>query len=319
VSKVLNGRRDVAPATRRKVESALDSAGYVRRLRASGSRRPRFVTFVVDEIDRPECGALLRGVASATSVLGMDVLVCEELVDPQRGILREDAVEKLRTDRTAGAILAFTDVSAEQQEQLLDCGITCVVIAPESSRPPGLAVVTAHYQAGAFAATQHLTVEGHRRIALLDEESRGARAEALRAGYAAALGAAGLDVDERLVLPSAPQGPGGPDGILQLLDGPEPPTAAFACSDLLVPGVYKALAGRGLRVPRDFSIVGFGDLAHAQWITPALTTVREPLVEMGVEAVRALFQPGGVRRARRSHTTLSTRLVQRESTAPMAG
>jgi DNA-binding LacI/PurR family transcriptional regulator len=103
---------------------------------------------------------------------------------------------------------------------------------------------------------------------------------------------------------------------LHLLDLPEPPTAIFACSDRMALGVCAALAERGLRVPDDVSVVGFDDLPEARWATPPLTTVRQPLAEMAATALRLLVRMMAGARPEGTRTELSTRLVERGSTAP---
>lgn len=101
----------------------------------------------------------------------------------------------------------------------------------------------------------------------------------------------------------------------ELLDLPVPPTAVFACSDRMAHGVCTALAERELRVPDDISVVGFGDLPEARWVSPALTTVRPPLAEMAATALRLLVRMMGGERPEGTRTELSTRLVRRASCA----
>jgi DNA-binding LacI/PurR family transcriptional regulator len=107
--------------------------------------------------------------------------------------------------------------------------------------------------------------------------------------------------------------------MLELLDLPEPPTAVFVCSDKMALGAYKALAERKLRVPEDVSVVGFDDLAEARWVSPALTTVRQPLAEMAATALRLLVRMMAGERPEGTRTELSTRLVERGSTGAPAG
>jgi LacI family transcriptional regulator len=105
-----------------------------------------------------------------------------------------------------------------------------------------------------------------------------------------------------------------------LLDRADRPTAIFACSDVMAVGVYDAASNLGLRVPRDLSVVGFDDVPEAQWAVPSLTTVRQPIAEMGAVAVRLLMQVpelGSMSDARDiKRVDLSTSLVVRDSTGP---
>jgi DNA-binding LacI/PurR family transcriptional regulator len=105
----------------------------------------------------------------------------------------------------------------------------------------------------------------------------------------------------------------------ELLDLPEPPTAVFVCSDRMALGVYEALAERQLSVPDDISVVGFDDLPEARWVTPALTTIRQPLSEMAATALRLLLRLMDGDRPEGTRTELSTRLVERASTGAPGG
>jgi len=101
-----------------------------------------------------------------------------------------------------------------------------------------------------------------------------------------------------------------------LLDLPDPPTAIFAFNDNLAIGAVQAAQARGLRVPEDLSVVGFDDVEPATIVTPALTTVRQPLAEMGRTAVSLLVRLLEGQLIETLHLELSTRLVVRQSTAP---
>jgi len=100
-----------------------------------------------------------------------------------------------------------------------------------------------------------------------------------------------------------------------LLDAPEPPTAIFAFNDHMAIGVLRAAQARGLRVPDDLSVVGFDDMEQAANVTPALTTVRQPLAEMGRTAVSLLVRLLQKQRLEGTNVQLRTRLVVRDSTA----
>lgn len=106
--------------------------------------------------------------------------------------------------------------------------------------------------------------------------------------------------------------------MLELLDLPEPPTAVFVCSDKMALGAYQALSERKLSVPDDISVVGFDDLPESRWATPALTTVRQPLSEMAATALRLLVRMMAGEQPEGTRTELSTRLVERASTGPVA-
>jgi len=107
------------------------------------------------------------------------------------------------------------------------------------------------------------------------------------------------------------------EAVAPLLSAPDRPTAVFACSDLMAVGVYDAAEKLGLRVPEDLSVVGFDDVPEASWASPPLTTIRQPISEMGAVAVRLLLasSDGGGAATEPPRVDLSTQLVVRRSTA----
>ena len=137
-------------------------------------------------------------------------------------------------------------------------------------------------------------------------------------GYHAALVAAGTAPDPRLVRESDFTTEGGLAAARELLDLPERPSAIFAFNDNVAVGTLRAAAERGIRVPEDLSVVGFDDSEQAAIVTPALTTVRQPLAEMGRMAVSLLSRLLDHQRLEALHVELATKLVVRDSTAPRA-
>jgi LacI family transcriptional regulator len=137
-----------------------------------------------------------------------------------------------------------------------------------------------------------------------------------RRGYYAALAAAGIMPDPELEVESNFEIVGGNQAAGHLLDLPQRPTAIFAFNDNLAIGVIAAARERGLRVPEDVSVVGFDDVEHATIATPALTTVRQPLAEMGRMAVSILVRLLDKQRLETLRVELGTRLVVRGSTGP---
>jgi DNA-binding LacI/PurR family transcriptional regulator len=178
-----------------------------------------------------------------------------------------------------------------------------------------VSVGAANWQGG-VAATEHLLALGHERIAVVGGYRRKLFSAARIAGYRSALSAAGVPYRSEYVRHGNFDEATAHRRTLQLLDLPEPPTAVFACSDRMALRVCAALAERGLRVPDDVSVVGFDDLPEARWASPPLTTVRQPLGEMAATALRLLVRMMGGARPEGTRTELSTRLVERASTAP---
>ncbi|WP_078843278.1 LacI family DNA-binding transcriptional regulator [Streptomyces albus] len=320
-SKVLNGRADVAPDTRRRVTEVLERLGYVRRPRAGAPKaRPAMVDLVVRSPDGPGTGAVLHGVMEAARDAGLEVVV--SVADGPGGPDGRRAgpgwPERLAARGSAGVLFHLPGLSPRQYAWLEGHGIPYVLIDPALRPPPGTVQVGTDDQRGGAVATGHLLALGHRRIAVLAARPGTPRGDARLAGHRAALAAAGVTPRPEYVRHGESERACARRRTLALLGLPEPPTALFACSDVMALGAYEALAVRGLRVPADLSVVGFGDLPEAGWASPGLTTVRRPLSAMAAAALRLLAGMMRGERPESPRTELSTRLVPRHSTAPAA-
>ncbi|MGJ5892069.1 LacI family DNA-binding transcriptional regulator [Streptomyces niveiscabiei] len=316
-SKVVNGREDVAPETRRRVTEALDRLGYVRRPRFDASKPPRLVDLVVHSLDSSWSGAVLHGVEQAAHEAGLDVVVSAGLGRsargdrPQRGWL-----DKLTTRGSAGVLFNLAELTDSQYAWLEQHRIPYVMIDPAHEPPPGAVSVGAANWQGGVSATEHLLTLGHERIAVIAGRRRKQCSNARVAGYRSALAAAGLPQRPEYIRYGCFEESTARQRMRELLDLPEPPTAVFVCSDHMALGVYEALAEHGLSVPDDISVVGFDDLPESRWASPGLTTVRQPLGEMAATALRLLVRMMDGERPEGTRTELSTRLVVRASTAP---
>jgi len=167
-----------------------------------------------------------------------------------------------------------------------------------------------------MAATDHLIGRGHRRIGAIGGPPDYLCSRARLDGYRSALERAGLDYDPALVRPGDFYYEGGFVHGGELLDLADPPTAIFAGSDQQALGVYEAARQRGLRIPQDLSVVGFDDLPVVRWLSPPLTTVRQPLAEMGRAAADMLGTLIEGLPLPSKRVELTTELIVRESTAP---
>jgi LacI family transcriptional regulator len=217
---------------------------------------------------------------------------------------------------TDGALIILPEESSEELERLLDGGYRFVVLDPLLPLNERIPAVSAAHTSGADQAMRHLLELGHRRIAQITGPRGWVATEDRRRGYRAALAAAGIPPDPALEIEAEPEIRPGREAALQLLDLSERPTAIFAFNDNIAIGAIQAARARGLRVPEDVSIVGFDDVEHATIVTPALTTVRQPLAEMGRTAVSLLNRLLERQHFETLHVELATRLVVRDSTAP---
>jgi LacI family transcriptional regulator len=172
--------------------------------------------------------------------------------------------------------------------------------------------------AGGYAATQHLLSLGHQRIAYVGGPAQVACNQARLHGYRAATEAEGISVPAAYVRLGEFRYEHGVAAAAALFDLPTPPTAVFAGSDETALGVLEAARSRGLRIPEHLSVVGFDDTRVARLASPPLTTVRQPLQEMGRVAMRTALRLAAGEKVESHHVELATELVVRASTATVA-
>jgi LacI family transcriptional regulator len=223
---------------------------------------------------------------------------------------------ELATAGRRAVITVVDELTAADVSALSRAGLPLVVIDPVNLPHVDVTSVGSTNFTGGLSATQHLLDLGHHRIAYVGGRVTSVCNQARMHGYRAAMDAAGITVPPEYVRHGDFRHE---DGLVEggaLLDLPEPPTAVFAGSDETAVGVLEAARARGLRIPGELSVVGFDDTELARLASPALTTVRQPLQEMGKVALRTAMRLAADEEVESHHVELATELVVRQSTAP---
>jgi len=311
VSKVLNRRNGVAEQTRLTVERILEETGYVRRGRAprSGSG---IVDLLIAVMDSQWAITVIQGANSEAQKSGLDIVVTPKIDDPHTEAKWMDRVLRRGSD---GVILAVAELSDQTVSMLRRLDLPIVLIDPVGSKNSEIARISATNWAGGLTATEHLLELGHRRIGIITGPEQQTCSLDRLDGYSAALRRAGIPADRDLIRHGDSLVSGGELHGGALLDLPNPPTAIFSCSDEQAYGIYHAARDRGLRIPRDLSVVGFDDVDLCQWVSPQLTTIRQPLQEMGAQGFRQIVKAHEEGEPVTQHFELPTSLVVRASTA----
>jgi LacI family transcriptional regulator len=315
VSRVVNGREDVSPDTRELVLRIVRERGYTtnRSARGLSGGRTGLIGATVPLVHAAYFSFLLSGAAEALYEQDMRLVLCPTMHEHDREV---SLLDRLMQGTTDGAVIILPEESSEELERLLEHGYRFVVIDPLLPLNERIPAVSAAHTAGADQAMKHLLSLGHTRIAAITgPRPMKATSDRLR-GYYAGLAAAGIMPDPELEVEGNFEINGGAAGAAKLLDLPNPPTAIFAFNDNMAIGAMQTARARGIGVPDDLSIVGFDDLEEAEIVTPALTTIRQPLAEMGRIAVSLLIRLLDNQRLEALHVELGTRLVVRDSTAP---
>jgi len=307
VSKVLNGRTDVAPRTRERIGRLLHSYGY----QVAPGMQPGVVDLLIGSLHGPWASELIRGAVDAAREAAQSIIVT--MVSSPAEFTRW--LERAARRRTGGVLSVLYLPGPRERCRLAGARIPLVVVDSPTEPGGGIrSVGTTNWQGG-MAATRHLAELGHRRIAAIAGPERYWSANTRLDGYRAALLHRGIPVDEALVGRGEFSAAGGRSQAHRLLALPEPPTAIVTGNDSQAFGVLQALGERGLRAPRDVSVVGFDDVIAA-WASPPLTTVRQPLAAMTAAGFRMLGAGAASTPAEPRHVELATRLVVRDSTAP---
>jgi DNA-binding LacI/PurR family transcriptional regulator len=275
------------------------------------TRRSDTIGVVVTTIADPFVAGVVCGIEETADQHGLSVFLANSNAEPEREVRVARKFEERRVD---GIIVTSSRVGAQYVPLFSHMQVPVVLLNNQHPSQVAHSVMIDNVQAS-LDATRHLIALGHRRIAYLGDQY-GYQSDAERyAGYRQALEEGGLPVEPQLVA----HGDGKPEGaeaaMADLLALPRPPSAVFCYNDLSALGAMRQISARGLRIPADISVVGFDDLYISQYISPPLTTVRQPMRQMGRMAMETLLQIFSG--AESGHDiTVPGELIVRQSTAP---
>lgn len=317
VSRVLNGRPDVAEATRASVLRQVEQTGYEsnRSARSLVTGSSGLIGVMVPVVQAEYYGQLVAGVAEALYEHDLGVVLCPTQNEHAREVT---LLVRLMHSTTDGAILIHPAETGEELRHARQHEYPLVVIDPPLSIDRSIPVVGSAHWSGGRIATEHLLELGHRRIGVITGPARWNASKDRIAGYCSALQTAGIEPDPELAQEANFEVSGGQAAAERLLSLQPRPTAIFALNDNMAVGVLHAACQRGISVPEELSVVGVDDAGLAATVVPRLTTIRQPLQEMGRVAVSLLWRILEGRKIEAAPVLLSTQLIVRESTAPLA-
>jgi LacI family transcriptional regulator len=316
VSRVLNGRPDVAAQTREVVLDVVRAQGFSTNRSASSLPRGRtgLIGVTIPIVHAAYFAFILSGAAEALYEEDLRAVLCPTQHEHDREV---DLLGRLMHGTTDGALLMLPSETPDELQALQDFDYPFVVIDARAPLPEGIPAVTAANASGAKQATGHLLALGHRRIGVITGPRAWSASDERLIGYHAALAGAGVMPAAELEVEGDFEQETGVTCASRLLALPDPPTAIFAFNDDMAVGALRVAHEQGLRVPEDLSIVGFDDSEQAAIVTPSLTTVYQPLAEMGRMAVSMLTRLLDRQRFEALRVELATRLIVRGSTGPL--
>jgi LacI family transcriptional regulator, repressor for deo operon, udp, cdd, tsx, nupC, and nupG len=288
VSRVMTGSKPVSAQTRRRVDAAIAQLGYRANAfgRSLSTGESRLLLVLVPDFANPYYAEIISGAATVARHSGYTLLP----VDLEESWSHTDGAQShLYSSLTDGVInlVPIVQESAMVETARRKPWVNCSEFLPESEVP----YVSIDHRQAACDAVQYLINQGHSRIALINSDERFLYARQRREGYELALQRAGIALRPELVrMTGSTSYLHGSQAAAALLATAQPPSAVFAVSDMLAVGAIKAFRRANMRVPNDIAVVGFDDIPIAEVFEPALTTIAQPMQQLGAVAVELLLK-----------------------------
>ena len=316
VSKALRNEPDISVATKARIRALAAEMGYTPDSLAQSlrTRRSKLLGLVISAVTNPVFARTMMAIEEQAHELGYDLAFAQSLNRPER---EQTVLRHLLSRRVDGIFVAPVyrfDPSAPVYEELRKRGTPVVLLGHRAPFCQSFANVETDDITASLAATKHLLELGHRRIAFFAGPPAVPSAQERLEGHRRALREAGFELDDRLIFNAGSTIEEGEKAALQMLNEAPGATAIQAVNDLVAIGAANILLNQGLIIPRDMSIVGFGNVLVSEHFRVPLTTIRQPKFRLGTAAMELMLkllrgEPAGSKR-------LPAELVIRQSTAP---
>jgi LacI family transcriptional regulator len=315
VSKVLNNLPGVGQDTRDRVQKVIQHRQYVQSHAARLLRKSQsgLIDLAIMRLEGGYDLGIMHGVQDVLETTGHRLVVFATHEDEN---LERRWLRRVLEQATDGVLLLLPYERAGLTRVLIEHQIPFVAIGDRNDLKVTFPSIGSTIWQGGYAATEYLIGLGHRRIGIITLPLSLRTSRARLAGYREALESANIPVDPKLIVEGSELLGDGFQQTNALLDLPDPPTAIFAGNDAQAAGVYRALYARDIKIPTMMSVMGFDDVMYAPQMSPPLTTIRQPLMEIGRMAATLLLRLISGEALEVNHVELSTTLVIRESCAP---
>jgi LacI family transcriptional regulator len=288
VSRVINNKGEISPATRQRVLDIIERLDYRPSSIARGlvTKRTATLGLVVPDIANPFFSEVARGAEHTAYAEGYNVFLCNTEEDTRRELAVLQSLEEKRAD---GIVICSSRLEDSELQAAVAQHPAVVLINRPLEGNNGAGAVLVDDETGGRVATQHLLQAGHPAVGFLAGPPASYSGHQRAKGYRAALVAAGLPYNSAWVRDCSPTVEGGQEAARELLTDHPDLTALFCYNDLVAVGALQACASLGRVVSESLSIVGFDDIPLAALVTPPLTTCRVPRYELGTQAMRLLL------------------------------
>ena len=311
VSRAINEPTKVADATRRRVNEAIARTGYTTNAMARSlrMRRSNMILILAPDVGDPNFSNILVGLETEASKRGYGVLIGNTQNDPER---ESDYLRFFSSNQADGLILLTGHLPYGMED---DSRLPPMVAVHEPVPGSDVPFVGVDNFEGARIAAEHLISQGHRRIAFIGRAPSRASNSLREQGYRAALSGAGIAIDPLLILDGDGTTESGRQAAEHMFVRDVLPTAFLCVNDATALGVIIALNARRYDLPRQFSIMGFDDISFASFVTPSLTTMKQPRLRIGEAAMDVLLSLLEGKRPDRNQVLLRSELIVRNSVA----
>jgi len=318
VSRAINEPTKVADETRRRVNDAIARTGYTTNAMARSlrMRRSNMILILAPDVGDPNFSNILVGLETEASKRGYGVLIGNTQNDPER---ESDYLRFISSNQADGLILLTGHLPFGHAQPGQETRLPPMVAVNEPVANSDIPFVGVDNFEGARLAAEHLISQGHRRIAFIGHSSSRAVNQLRERGYRAALDGAGIAIEPLLILDGDGTTESGRQATEHMFVRDVLPTAFLCVNDATALGVIIALNARRYDLPRQFSVMGFDDISFASFVTPSLTTMKQPRLRIGEAAMDMLLGLLEGNRPDRNSVLLRSELIVRNSVAPPRG
>lgn len=311
VSRVLNDINIVNEETKKKVQDAIKKLGYRPNIvaRSLKTQKTSTIAIVIPDISNQFYPEIVRGAEDVANIYNYNIMLCNTDLDPEKEM---EYIRVLKEKMVDGVLYMSNSLEKNIVELLREYEIPTVLIET-IDREKSLPSVTINNEKAAFDAVQYLINKGNKKIAFIGMHEDSVNAAAYRfEGYKEALVKNGLEVDSSIIHFGGLKASDGYEGMLKIIDK-NTIDSVFCASDEIAMGVINALRDKKIKVPEQVDVVGFGDIYGASIFFPKLTTVYQPMYDMGSVGMRMLIKVINKNPLEEEHYVLEHEVIKRDS------
>lgn len=313
VSKVINNTGRIGEKTKKNVLKAMETLNYYPSIVASAltGKKTKTIGLLVPDISNPFFAEIARSIEDRSHEIGFSVVICSTDNNKEK---EKKYVSLLIRKSVDGFILSSGFENLDLVQQLSDQDIPIALLATDI---PSLSITTVSVDdfKGGYEATKHLLSLKHRKISIIAEHARSSIQRIN--GFKEALAESGINFEEKSLVKTSATIENGKKVGLKLLRLKERPTAIFACNDLLAIGVIHAAKEVGINIPDELSVVGFDNTILSTITEPRLTTISQPIQDMGAKVIDMLIEEIEKETTLKQKMLFWPELIVRESTSEL--